>query len=188
MRILILTAIMALPLLAFGQEEKPQQPTNEAPATTEKEQPAQQATKPQTKTVQKAIDERKETDVKGGQDVNKSKAETRAESANDVRVQKDVNHTRDVNKSEAATRSSSSTSRTKVSAEEFRSRHSEMFSLGRHPREFFIQKYGDKHFRLFGNTYFVFEDGCWVAVDVDGFTYTQRVICEGDPDFVEVVD
>jgi hypothetical protein len=63
-----------------------------------------------------------------------------------------------------------------------------MFSLGRHPKEFFIQKYGDKHFRLFGNTYFVFVDGCWVAVDADGFTYTQRVICEGDPEFIEVVD
>ena len=33
-----------------------------------------------------------------------------------------------------------------------------------------------------GNTYFVYVDGCWVAVDVDGFTYTERVICTGDPD------
>jgi hypothetical protein len=31
-------------------------------------------------------------------------------------------------------------------------------------------------------------DGCWAAVDVDGFTYTQRVICPGDPEFVEIVD
>ena len=34
--------------------------------------------------------------------------------------------------------------------------------------------------------YFVFVDGCWVAVDVDGFVYTERVICQGDPDFIEV--
>ncbi len=42
--------------------------------------------------------------------------------------------------------------------------------------------------KLIGNSYFVFVDGCWVAVDVDGFTYTQRVICPGETDFVEVVD
>jgi len=63
-----------------------------------------------------------------------------------------------------------------------------MFSLGRHPKEFFVQRYGASHFRLIGNSYFIFVDGCWVAVDVDGFTYTQRVICVGDPDFVEVVE
>jgi hypothetical protein len=39
---------------------------------------------------------------------------------------------------------------------------------------------------LIGNTYFAFVDGCWVAVDVDGFVYTERVICLGDPDFIEV--
>ena len=77
---------------------------------------------------------------------------------------------------------------TTVNKDEFRTRHSEMFSLGRHPKEFFVQRYGANHFRLIGNSYFVFVDGCWVAVDVDGFTYTQRVICAGDPDFVEVVD
>jgi len=75
---------------------------------------------------------------------------------------------------------------TTVNKEEFRTRHSEMFRLGRHPKEFFVQRYGASHFRLIGNSYFVFVDGCWVAVDVDGFTYTQRVICAGDPDFVEV--
>jgi hypothetical protein len=37
-----------------------------------------------------------------------------------------------------------------------------------------------------GNTYFVFVDSCWVAVDVDGFVYAERVICQGDPDFVVV--
>jgi hypothetical protein len=70
--------------------------------------------------------------------------------------------------------------------EEFRSRHSEVFSLGRHPKEFFVERFGANHFRLIGNTYFAFVDGCWVAVDVDGFVYTERVICQGDPDFIEV--
>jgi hypothetical protein len=77
---------------------------------------------------------------------------------------------------------------TTVNKDEFRSRHTEVFSLGRHPKEFFVQRYGASHFRLIGNSYFVFVDGCWVAVDVDGFTYTQRVVCPGEPDFVEVVD
>jgi len=73
-----------------------------------------------------------------------------------------------------------------VNKQEFRSRHSEVFSLGRHPKEFFVQRFGASHFRLIGNAYFVFVDGCWVAVDVDGFVYTERVICAGDPDFIEV--
>jgi hypothetical protein len=75
---------------------------------------------------------------------------------------------------------------TKLNVQEFRSRHSEVFSLGRHPKEFFVQRFGENHFRLIGNTYFAFVDGCWVAVDVDGFVYTERVICPGDPDFIEV--
>jgi hypothetical protein len=77
---------------------------------------------------------------------------------------------------------------TTVNKQEFRSRHSEVFSLGRHPKEFFVQRFGDRHFRLIGNSYFAFVDGCWVAVDVDGFVYTERVICPGEPDFIEVVD
>jgi hypothetical protein len=32
----------------------------------------------------------------------------------------------------------------------------------------------------------VFVDGCWVAVDVDGFVYTERMICAGDPEFIAV--
>ena len=75
---------------------------------------------------------------------------------------------------------------TTVNKEEFRSRHSQVFSLGRHPKEFFAQRYGANHVRLIGNTYFVFVDGCWVSVDVDGFVYSERVICAGDPEFVEV--
>ena len=49
---------------------------------------------------------------------------------------------------------------TTVNKEEFRTRHTEVFSLGRHPKEFFVQRYGASHFRLIGNTYFVFVDGC----------------------------
>jgi hypothetical protein len=83
----------------------------------------------------------------------------------------------------------SSTSQTgTINKDEFRTRHSEVFSLGRHPKEFYVQRYGASHFRLIGNSYFVFLDGCWLAVDVDGFTYSQRVICPGDSDFVEVAD
>ena len=92
-----------------------------------------------------------------------------------------------MNKSETGARSSTS-QKTTVNKQEFRSRHSEVFSLGRHPKEFFVQRYGASHFRLIGNTYFVFVDSCWVAVDVDGFVYTERVICPGDPDFIEIVD
>ena len=77
---------------------------------------------------------------------------------------------------------------TTINKQEFKSRHSEVFSLGRHPKEFFVQRFGENHFRLIGNTYFAFVDGCWVAVDVDGFVYAERVICPGDPDFIEVVD
>jgi hypothetical protein len=197
MKVLIMTVMMTLPLVAFGQKEEQQQPqqqqpapTNEAPANIEKEQPAQPAAQPPTRQPEKATDVRAKTDVKEGAQVNRSKTETHAESANDERVRKDVNRTHDENKTktEAETRSGSSISKTKVNVQEFRSRHAEVFSLGRHPKEFFIQRYGVNHFRLIANTYFIFVDGCWVAVDVDGFGYTERVICEGDPEFVAVVD
>jgi hypothetical protein len=73
-----------------------------------------------------------------------------------------------------------------VNEQEFRSRHAEVFNLGTHPKEFFVQRYGANHFRLIGNAYFIFLDGCWVSVHVDGFGYTERVICSGDPEFIEV--
>ncbi len=185
---------MSVPLMAFGQKEEqqqpqqPQVPANEAPANIEKEQPEQPAAKAPTKQPEKVTDERAKTDVKGGAQVDRSKTETRAESANDERVRKDVKRTPEETKTktEAVTRSGSSTSKTKVNVQEFRSRHSEVFNLGRHPKEFFIQKYGATHFRLIGSSYFIFVDGCWVAVDVDGFAYTERVICAGDPEFIEV--
>jgi hypothetical protein len=180
MRILIMTVItaVALPFMAFGQTtEEPQQTQGQtkdtqttAPAKAKKMRPdqEQEATNPKAKP-ETGTNVRGQTKIKG--------------------------HAPDVNKNEPGTRSSTSETNvrgsnqtTTVNKEEFRTRHSEVFSLGRHPKEFFTQRYGANHFRLIGNSYFVFVDGCWVAVDVDGFTYTQRVICTGDPDFVEVVE
>lgn len=163
MRILTLTVLLGLPLMAFGQTE-PQQPAQEqtketqttAPKKGKKMRPAQESTKPQAKP--EAATERGQTKVEG--------------------------QAQDVKKTETGARSS--TSQTTVNKQEFKSRHSEVFSLGRHPKEFFIQRFGASHFRLIGSTYFVFVDNCWVAVDVDGFVYTERIICPGDPDFIVV--
>ena len=178
MRILTLTVLLGLPLMALGQTE-PQQPTQEqtketqttAPAKGKKMRPAQDQTKPQ------------------------AKPETaKPETGTNVRGQTNVQgRTQDVNRTQTGARSSTSQTNvtgtsqtTTVNKQEFRSRHSEVFSLGRHPKEFFVQRFGANHFRLIGNTYFVFVDNCWVAVDVDGFVYTERVICAGDPEFIEV--
>ena len=170
MRILIMTAIMALPLMALGQTAEPQQTQGQtketeatAPAKAKKTRPAQEQSKPQAKP-ETGTETRGQTNVEG--------------------------RTQDVNRNEPGARSSTSQTNvnqsTKVNVQEFKSRHSEVFSLGRHPKEFFVQRFGANHFRLIGNAYFVFVDGCWVAVDVDGFVYTERVICAGDPDFIEV--
>ncbi|PYK69873.1 MAG: hypothetical protein DME44_13385 [Verrucomicrobia bacterium] len=134
MRILTLTVILGLPLMALGQTAEPQQTqgqTNEPQATA----PA------------------KEKKVRSAQESNKPEA--KSETDTNVRGQTDVQgRAKDVNR--------------------------------RHPKEFFVQRFGANHFRLIGNTYFVFVDSCWVAVDVDGFVYTERLICPGDPDFVVV--
>jgi hypothetical protein len=111
---------------------------------------------------------------------------TKPETNTNVSGQTNVQgRTQDVNRSETGARSSTS-QKTTVNKKEFKSRHTEVFSLGRHPKEFFVQRFGENHFRLIGNTYFVFVDSCWVAVDVEGFVYTERIICPGDPDFIEV--
>jgi hypothetical protein len=175
MRILTITAItaLALPLMALGQRE-PQEPQGQTkePQTTapakgkKKMHPAQheqgkREAKPETGTATSG-----QSEVKGG--------------------------AQDVNKTETGARSSTSQTNvgtsqtTTVNKQEFRSRHSEVFSLGRHPKEFFVQRFGASHFRLIGNTYFVFVDNCWVAVDVDGFVYTERIICQGDPDYIVI--
>jgi len=188
MKIYVLTAItaLALPFMAISQTtEEPQQTQGQtkdtqttAPAKAKKMRPAQESTQSQAKP-EMGTNVRGQTNVQGRtRDVNKNQP--------------------GVNRNEPGARSSSSTSQTNVrgtnqttttvNKDEFMTRHSEVFSLGRHPKEFFVQRYGASHFRLIGNSYFVFVDGCWVAVDVDGFTYTQRVICPGETDFVEVVD
>ena len=87
------------------------------------------------------------------------------------------------NKTGTGTRSSTSQTNvtgtnqttTTVNKDEFRSRHTEVFSLGRHPKEFFVQRYGAGHFRVDRELHFVFVDGCWVAVDVDGLYGTPNV-------------
>ena len=128
--------------------------------------PAQEQSKPQAKP-ETGTNVRGQTNVKGrAQEINRNEPGDAFEHEPDER--------------EARIR------RRRVNKEEFRTRHTEVFSLGRHPKEFFVQRYGANHFRLIGNSYFVFVDGCWVAVDVDGFTYTERVICAGDPEFVVV--
>jgi hypothetical protein len=176
MRILIMTAItaVALPFMAIGQTtEEPQQTQGQtkdtqttAPAKGKKMRPAQgqEQTNPQAKP-ETGTNVRGQTNVKGRAHVNETQPGTRSTTS---QTNVNTNQTTTINK------------------EEFRTRHSEVFSLGRHPKEFFVQRYGASHFRMIGNSYFVFLDGCWVAVDVDGFTYTQRVICQGDPDFVVV--
>jgi hypothetical protein len=129
-----------------------------------------------------------------------NKPEAKPETGTSIRGKTNVQgRTQEMNKNqpgatknEAGVRSSTNesnmkgTSHTTVNKEEFMSRHSEVLHLGRHPKEFFVQRFGASHFRLIGNTYFAFVDGCWVAVDVDGFVFTQRVICPGDVDFVEI--
>ena len=139
-----------------------------APAKGKKMRAGQEQTQPQAKP-ETGTNVRGQSNVKGRAQEIKKNAPAEPSSTNETSV-RSTNQTTTVNK------------------EEFRTRHSKVFSLGRHRKEFFVQRYGANHFRLIGNSYFVFVDGCWVAVDVDGFAYTQRVICAGEPDFLEVVD
>jgi hypothetical protein len=178
MKILTMTAIIALPLLALGQTTEPQQTQEQtketqatAPTKGKKMRPEQaESTKPQAKP-EMGTNVRGQTNVKGThQDMNRNEPGTRSSTST----------------STSQTNVGATSQTTTVNKQEFRSRHTEVFSLGRHPKEFFVQRFGASHFRLIGNTYFVFVDGCWVAVDVDGFVYTERIICQGDPDFVVV--
>src|SRR5258707_1220818 len=178
MKILTMTAIIALPLMALGQT-----------TDTQQTQTQEQTKDTQTTAPAKAKKMRPEQGEPG-------KPQAKPETGTNVRGQTNVKgRTQDMNTNQPEARSSTSTSQTNVGStsqtttvnkQEFRSRHSEVFSLGRHPKEFFVQRSGASHFRLIGSSYFVFVDGCWVAVDVDGFTYTQRVVCQGDPDFVVI--
>ena len=181
MKILTLTVILGLPLMALGQTEpqQTQEQTKEtqttAPTKGKKMRPAEEQTNPQAKP-ETGTNVRGQTNVKGhAPDVNRNQpgmhSSTSTSQMNATTGQKTVGSTSQT---------------TTVNKQEFKSRHSEVFSLGRHPKEFFVQRFGERHFRLIGNSYFVFVDGCWVAVDVDGFVYTERVICAGDPEFIEV--
>ena len=182
MKILTITAIIALPLMALGQTTDTQQTQTQG-----------QTKDAQTTAPVKAKKMRPEQAEPG-------KPQAKPETGTSVRGQTNAKgRAQEINKNEPGARSSTSTSTgtsqtnvgntsqtTTVNKQEFRSRHSEVFSLGRHPKEFFVQRFGASHFRLIGNTYFAFVDGCWVAVDVDGFVYAERVICAGDPDFIVV--
>src|SRR5439155_644516 len=185
MRILTITAVVAIPLLALGQTTEPQQTQGQtketqttAPAKGKKIRPAQEQSKPQAKP-ETGANVRGQTDVKGrAPDVNRNEPgmNRNEPGARSSTSQTNVRSTNQTNVNQS----------TRVNVQEFKSRHSEVFSLGRHPKEFFVQRFGANHFRLIGNTYFAFVDGCWVAVDVDGFVYSERVICAGDPEFIEV--
>jgi hypothetical protein len=167
--------------MALGQTEpqQTQEQTKEtqttAPTKGKKMRPAQEQTNPQAKP-EMGTNVRGQTNVKGqAQDANRNQPGMRSSTS-----------TSQTNATTGQKTVGSTSQTTTVNKQEFRSRHSEVFSLGRHPKEFFIQRFGERHFRLIGNSYFVFVDGCWVAVDVDGFVYTERVICAGDPEFIEV--
>jgi hypothetical protein len=158
-----LIAIMALPLMALGQ------------STDQKEDAAKGQT---NESQEKAPAKKKKAHAP-------AKAQPKTENGADMRSEtKAEGQAKGTKKTEAA--ASSSKTQTKVNKQEFKSQHREVFALGQHPKEFFIQRYGANHFRLIGNTYFVFVDGCWVAVDVAGFVFVERVICQGDPDFIVV--
>jgi hypothetical protein len=163
--VLTVIAALALPFMALGQTTEEPQQTQEQTKETQTTAPAKGKSKPQAKP-ETGTNVQGQTNVKGrAQEINRNQPGARSSTS---QTNVNTNQTTTVNK------------------EEFRTRHTEVFSLGRHPKEFFVQRYGANHFRLIGNSYFVFVDGCWVAVDVDGFTYTERVICAGDPDFVVV--
>ena len=189
MRILTITAItaLALPFMALGQTTEPDQTQGQgqtkdtqttAPAKGKKmkapEQPSKSQAKPATGT-----NARGQTNVKGhAPDVNRNQP---GANKNEPGARSSTNET-----NVRSTNQSNMNQSTRVNVQEFKSRHSEVFSLGRHPKDFFVQRFGATHVRLIGNSYFAFVDGCWVAVDVDGYVYTERVICAGDPDFVEI--
>ena len=126
MRILTMTVMLGLPLMALGQTAEPQQTQGQtketqatAPAKGKKMRPAQEPNKPQAKP-ETGTNVRGHTSVQGSaQDVNRNEPGARSSTS-----QTNVNQS------------------TKVNVQEFRSRHSEVFSLGRHPKEFFVQRLG----------------------------------------------
>ena len=190
MKILTLTLVLGLPLMAMGQQAEPQQAqgqTNEskttAPIKGKKMKAPDQPGKTDAKS-EKSSDVRGQTNVKGRPQEIKKNAPAERSTTSETNV-RGTNETNVKGTNDTNVRNTNQTTTT-VNKQEFRSRHSEVFSLGRHPKDFFVQRFGASHVRLIGNSYFVFVDNCWVAVDVDGFVYTERVICQGDPDYVVV--
>src|SRR5207248_10643706 len=124
MRILTITAIVALPLLALGQTTEPQQTQGQtketqttAPAKGKKMRPEQEASKPQAKP-ETGANVRGQTNVKGrAPDVNRNEPGARSSTS-----QTNVRSTNQTNVNQS----------TRVNVQEFKSRHSEVFSLGRH--------------------------------------------------------
>jgi hypothetical protein len=178
--------------MALGQQAEPQQTQGQtkeqqttAPAKGKKMRaPEQEANKPQAKPETGTnVRGQPQTNIKGrapepnknGQPgVNRNEPDRTQSGMRSGTNETNVSSQTNVNQS------------TKVNVQEFKSRHSEVFSLGRHPKEFFVQRFGSNHVRLIGNTYFAYVDSCWISVDVDGFVYSERVICPGDPDFIVV--
>lgn len=188
MRILTITAItaLALPFMALGQTTEPQQAQGQtketqttAPTKGKKMRPEQEQAKPQAKPETGA-------NVRGQPQQNIKGRAQEQPGINKTEPGRTESGMRSGTSRTTGTSQTNVNQSTRVNVQEFKSRHSEVFSLGRHPKEFFIQRFGANHVRLIGNTYFAFVDGCWVSVDVDGFVYSERVICQGDPDFIEV--
>jgi hypothetical protein len=127
MRIVTMTVILGLPHMALSQTADPQQTqaqTKETQTTAVKgkkthvQEPGKEDAKPQTNpNVHGQINVKgRAHDVKGNQPAARS-------STSETNV-KNTNETTTVNK------------------EGFRSRHTEVFALGRHPKEFFVLRYG----------------------------------------------
>src|SRR6266496_4827617 len=145
MKILTITAIIALPLMALGQTTEPQQTQEQtkdtqttAPAKAKKMRPAQaEPGKPQAKP-ETGTNVRGQTDVQGRtQDMNTNQPGARSSTSTGT--------SQSTSTGTSQTNVGSTSQTTTVNKQEFRSRHSEVFSLGRHPKEFFVQRFGASH-------------------------------------------
>src|SRR6266481_8411408 len=120
MRIVTMTVILGLPLMALGEQAEPQQtqgqnnePQTTAPAKGKKMRPAQEQSKPEAQP-ETGTNVRGQTKIKGhAPDVNKT--ETGARSSTSETNVRNTNQTTTVNK------------------QELRPSYSQVFSLGRHP-------------------------------------------------------
>jgi hypothetical protein len=145
------------------------------------QQQQQQQQQPTEDQQQGTISKGQTTDQPAGPSTGHSKREQMKDTSQPAKMKSGGTATTNTGKSQTNVNKT-----TTVNKEEFKSRHSEVFSLGRHPREFFVQRFGANHVRVISNELFVFVDGCWVAVNSDGFVYSERIICSGDPEFIEV--